>query len=125
MTWTEEELAAVGDADELRLSSRREDGSLRPWVVIWAVRAGDDLFVRSAHGTGNGWYRRALVRHEGRIQAGGVERDVRFEEVPADDHDEVDAAYHAKYDHYPKQYVDPVVSPDSWASTFRIVAAEG
>lgn len=124
MTWTEAQLAAVGAADELRITSRREDGSLRPWVTIWAVRAGDGLFVRSAAGRGNGWYRRALVRHEGRIDAGGVEEDVRFEEVPADDHAAVDAAYHAKYDHYPKQYVDPVVSPDSWASTLRLVLAD-
>jgi hypothetical protein len=123
VTWTEAQLAAVGAADELRITSRREDGSLRPWVTIWAVRAGDGLYVRSAHGTANGWYRRALVRHEGRIDAGGVEEDVRFEEVPADDHADVDAAYHAKYDGYPKQYVDPVVSPDSWAATLRLVRA--
>ncbi len=123
MSWSETELAAVGGADELRITSRREDGSLRPWVIIWAVRAGDDLFVRSAYGTANGWYRRALVRHAGRIDAGGVEQDVRFEEVPVDDHAAVDAAYHAKYDHYSKQYVDPVVSADSWASTLRLVPA--
>jgi hypothetical protein len=125
MTWSEAELAAVGAADELRIASRREDGSLRPWVIIWAVRAGDGLFVRSAHGRGNGWFTRALVRHEGRIEAGGVERDVQFVEVPADDHAAVDAAYHAKYDHYPKQYVDPVVGPESWAATFRLEPAGG
>ena len=121
MSWTAEELAAVGDADELRIASRREDGSLRPLVTIWAVRAGDDLLVRSAHGRANGWFRRAVPQHAGRIDAGGVTKDVRFEEVPADDHAAGDAAYHAKYDHYPKEYVDPVVSPDSWAATLRLV----
>ncbi|MGT2427072.1 DUF2255 family protein [Amnibacterium kyonggiense] len=122
MSWTEQELADVGAADELRIAARREDGTLRPAVTIWAVRAGDGLFVRSAYGRGNGWFRHALATHEGRIEAGGVSKDVRFEEVPAGDHDEVDAAYHAKYDHYSKQYVDPVVSPDSWSATLRLLA---
>jgi hypothetical protein len=123
VTWTAEELAAVGEADELRIASRRADGSLRPWVTIWAVRAGDELLVRSAHGRANGWFRHAIERHEGRIDAGGVTEDVRFEEVPVADHAAGDAAYHAKYDHYPKQYVDPVVSPESWAATLRLVAS--
>jgi hypothetical protein len=122
MTWTAEELAAVGDAEELRITSRRADGTLRPSVVIWAVRAGDDLFVRSAHGRANGWFRRALERHEGRIEAGGVAKDVRFEEVPADDHAEVDAAYRTKYADQPQEYVSPVVGPESWAATLRLVA---
>jgi hypothetical protein len=124
MPWTPEELATLGAADELRLAFRREDGSLRPAVIIWVVRAGDDVAVRSANGRGNGWFRRALVRHEGRIEADGVVRDVRFEELPADDHGAVDAAYHAKYDHYSKAYVDPVVSPASWAATLRVVPTD-
>jgi hypothetical protein len=121
MPWTADELATIGAADELRLASRRADGSLRPAVIIWVVRAGDDVLVRSANGRENGWFRRALVRHEGRIEADGVTRDVRFEEVSPDDHAAADAAYHAKYDHYQKEYVDPVVSPTSWAATLRIV----
>jgi hypothetical protein len=123
MTWTAAELAAVGEADELRITSRRMDGSLRPWVTIWVVRAGDDLLVRSAHGRTNGWFRHAIERHEGRIEAGGVTADVRFEEMAVDAHTAGDAAYHAKYDHYPKQDVDPVVSPESWAATLRLVPA--
>ncbi len=57
--WTEDELERVGSATELQVSSYRPDGSLRPFVTIWAVRAGDDLFVRSAYGRDNGWFRRA------------------------------------------------------------------
>lgn len=122
MAWTPDELTAVGDADELRIASLREDGSLRPFVTIWVVRADDGLFVRSAHGPENGWFRRALVRGEGRVEAGGVARDVRFEQVPVDDHGAVDEAFRTKYARYPQQYVAPVVSPASWTSTFRLVA---
>jgi hypothetical protein len=44
--WTPDELARVGQADELQISSRRADGDLRPFVTIWAVRVGDDIYVR-------------------------------------------------------------------------------
>ena len=119
--WTADELARIGDAQELELASRREDGTLRRYVTIWAVRAGDQLFVRSAHGRDNPWFRRAVASGTGRIRAGGVERDVRFERPEPEVHTAVDAAYHAKYDHYPKAYVDPVVDAASWSATLRLV----
>jgi hypothetical protein len=57
--WTDDELTRVGGADELQITSRRPDGTLRPYVTIWVVRADDDLYVRSAYGKDNGWFRRA------------------------------------------------------------------
>jgi hypothetical protein len=60
MSWNASELAAVGAAEELQIASYRTDGSLRPYVTIWVVRAGDELYVRSAYGVDNPWYRRAL-----------------------------------------------------------------
>jgi hypothetical protein len=122
MTWTSVELDRVGAADELQVSSRRADGSLRPYVTIWVVRVGDDLYVRSASGPGNGWYRRAVTAGAGRIRAGGVERDVRFEAAGPDAAAAIDEAYHAKYDRYPKEYVDPVVGPGAATVTLRLVA---
>jgi hypothetical protein len=120
--WTADELAKIGKADELHISSRRPDGSLRPFVTIWGVRLGDDLYVRSAHGHDNPWFQRALASGEGRIRAGGVERDIGFE-VPGSDVDEdVSAAYHAKYDRYGPSIVGTVVSPEAARSTLRLVA---
>jgi alkylhydroperoxidase/carboxymuconolactone decarboxylase family protein YurZ len=55
-------------------SSRRADGRLRPHVTMWMVWADGDLYVRSAYGPDNPWYRRAV----GRIRVGGIERDVSF-----------------------------------------------
>ena len=40
-SWTEDELSTVGQAEELEVTSQRPDGALRPYVTIWAVRAGD------------------------------------------------------------------------------------
>jgi hypothetical protein len=80
MAWTADELARIEGATELRLASRRSDGTPRPFVTIWVVRAGDDVYVRSAYGHANAWFRRAQASGEGQIRAGGVERDVVFEE---------------------------------------------
>ena len=59
--WTIDELTRLGRADELGIASRRPDGSLRPFVTIWFVRLGDDIFVRSAYGHDNPWFQRALA----------------------------------------------------------------
>lgn len=118
--WTSDELDSVGSADELRLASLRRDGTLRRAVTIWVVRVGDGLYVRSAYGRGSTWFRGVQDRHEGRISAGGVDKDVAFVEVD-DVIDEIDAAYRAKYGgRYPASYVDPMVAPDAQAATLEL-----
>jgi hypothetical protein len=94
-TWTDDDLAAIGTAEELELASRRADGTMGPFVTMWVVRVGDDLYVRSAHGPDNGWYRRAVASGKGRIRAGGIERDVTFATADPGFHGDVDAADHA------------------------------
>jgi len=119
--WSPQELQRIGDATELQIASRRGIGSLRPFVTIWVVRAHDDLYVRSAYGTDNPWFRRAKASGSGRIVAGGLERDVTFE-IPGDDvHALVDAAYHAKYDRYGPQIVGTVVGTHAAPGTLRLV----
>lgn len=120
-TWTSDELERVGAAEVLRLSSRRQDGSLRPFVTMWVVRAGDDLYVRSAYGPDNGWYRRAKASGSGRIRAGGVERDVSFGEAAPGAHPAIDAAYHAKYDRHGTRIVGTVVGDQVAPLTIRLV----
>jgi hypothetical protein len=119
--WTTDELRRIGAADELRVSSRRKDGSLRPYVTIWVVRVGDDIYIRSAAGPDNPWFRRAKASGTGRITAGGVERDVTFTEAAADAHPGIDAEYHTKYDKYGDRFVSPVVGERAALATFRIV----
>jgi hypothetical protein len=119
--WTPDELTRIGKADDLQISSRRRDGSLRPYVTIWVVRSGDDVYVRSAYGHENGWFQRALSSGAGRIRAGGVERDVAFEESGASVDAELHAAYHAKYDRYGPSIVGTVVSSEAARSTLRLL----
>jgi len=124
--WTAEELRWLGQADELQLASRRADGTLRPFVTIWTVRAGDGIYVRSAYGPNNGWFVRANASRRGRIRAGRIETDVTFER-PADRETaaEVSRAYHAKYDRYGAGIVGSVTSPKAEQLTLRIIPDGG
>ena len=42
--WAPRELERIGAAEEVGLASRRPDGSLRPCVTVWVVRAGGASF---------------------------------------------------------------------------------
>ena len=119
--WTDDELGQIERADELQITSRRSDGSLRPYVTIWVVRSADEVYVRSAYGHENGWFQRALKSKEGRIRADGVERDVAFEAPDREVDDAVTAAYHAKYDRYGVRMVGTVVSDEAERSTLVVV----
>ena len=123
-TWTSEELDRIGAAEELRIAALRSDGTLRKPKIIWVVRVGNQLYVRSAFGHDAAWYRGTQVRHEGRIWAGGVEKDVTFVDVAETDHalhDVLDTAYRAKYGHYPERVVSPIVSAVSRTVTLKLV----
>ena len=122
--WSDDQLRRVGQATELDLASRRSDGSLRPYVTMWVVRAGDDLYVRSAYGPENPWYRRAMASGSGRIRAAGVEADVTFGTAADDAQAAIDAAYNAKYDTYGPRLVGSVVGPDAHRVTVRLVPEE-
>jgi hypothetical protein len=119
-TWTSDELTKIGTAEELEIASRRRDSTLRRPVTIWVVRIGDDLYVRSYRGRTSAWFRGVLVRHEGRIWAGGVEKDVNFvEEADPGINDKIDAAYRTKYGRYP-QYVAPMITAEVRSTTIKL-----
>jgi hypothetical protein len=120
-TWTPDQLERIGAAEELQLASRRPDGSLRPNVTMWVVRVGGSIYVRSAYGPNNPWYRRATASGAGRIRAGGVERDVFFAQAAPDVQDDIDAAYHAKYHRYGPRIVGSVVGPGAHRVTVCLV----
>ncbi|GAA5205952.1 DUF2255 family protein [Microbacterium kyungheense] len=119
--WDEEELRRIGAATELRVSSRRPDGTLRPYVTIWHVGVGDALYLRSAHGPENGWFRRALRAGTGRISSGGVEQDVTFGLADPALGPEVSAALHAKYDRFGPGPVGAITGPDAATTTLVVM----
>ena len=120
--WTSDELSKIGTAEELEIASLRRDGTLRNPVTIWVVRHGDDLFVRSVNGRKGAWFCGTQVRHEGRIQAGGVDKDVTFvEEADPDLNDQIDAAYRTKYRRYAANIIGSVLTPEARAATIKVV----
>jgi hypothetical protein len=121
-TWTSDEMDRVGRAEELQLATRRRQGGLSRYVTTWVVRVGDDLYVRSAYGPDNPWYRRATGAGAGRIRAGGVERDVTFASAEPAVQADIDAAYHVKYDRYGPQIVGSVTGRDAHAVTIRLAS---
>ncbi|MEV0666458.1 DUF2255 family protein [Actinomadura luteofluorescens] len=123
ITWSRDELADITEASELEIEPARDDGSLKDPTTIWVVRDGDDLYVRSYRGADGSWYRTTQQRHQGRIQAGGVTKDVSLVNVGDDVtlNDRIDAAYHGKYDRYGAAYVDPMVADTARATTLKLV----
>jgi hypothetical protein len=120
-TWTSEELNKIGSAEELQIAALRADGSLRFMRIIWVVRVGNDLYVRSVNGRTSDWFRGVQTRHEGLIRAGGVEKDVTFVDVPdANINDQIDAAYAAKYRRY-ASIIPSINDPKPRAATIKLV----
>ncbi len=118
-TWRSDELTRIGNAEELQIASLRRDGTLGSPRTIWVVRYGDDLYVRSVNGRTAAWFRGTQVRREGRIQAGGVGKDVTFADADPGLDDELDAAYRAKYRRYAESIVSQSVSSQARSATIR------
>ena len=118
--WTTDDLDKIDAADEFEIASVRADGTSRNPTTIWVVRLGDDLYVRSVNGRTGTWFRGAQDRHEARIQAGGVGKDVLLFERD-DLGDEIDAAYRTKYRRYAASIVGSVLTPEAKAATLKLV----
>ena len=41
-TWTDDELTRIGRAEELQVSSYRQDGTLRPYCLLYTSDAADE-----------------------------------------------------------------------------------
>ena len=118
--WKDEELADIGSADELRIAPMRRDGTLQRPRIIWVVRRGDDVYVRSVNGPDGAWFRGAQARHAGHISTGRVDADVVLEDADHDLDDEIDQEYRRKYGRS-SAAVDRITSPEARSTTIRLV----
>ncbi len=117
--WTTEDLALIGDADEIELAAHAS-GQLTKPVPVWVVRVNDNLYVRSYRGHAGVWFRAALVSGQGRIWAGDEGRDVVFvAEIDPAINNQIDAAYDAKYGHSP--YAGAMVTPEVRTTTLKLL----
>ena len=74
-----------------------------------------------AYGRGSAWFRGVQRLHEGRIRAGGIQKDVSFLDPDLRLTDEIDAAYRTKYRRHGAQYVNMMVSPEARSATLRLL----
>ena len=118
--WRADELEKIETADELEIASLRSDGTLGSQRTIWVVRV-DDLYVRSVNGRRSHWFRGTQRRHEGRVRAGGVEKDVTFVEADADLEARIDDAHREKYRRYGKSIVDSTLTPHGRSAALKLV----
>jgi hypothetical protein len=120
--WTSDELKKIETAEELKIASLRQDGTLRKPVIIWVVRLGDDIYVRSVNGRTSAWFRGVQSRHEGQIRAGGVVKDVAFVEEPDSTvNDQIDTAYATKYRRYAASIISHINGSEARAATIKLV----
>jgi hypothetical protein len=118
-TWTSDELDSIEHAEELEIAAQRPSGTLSSWRTIWVVRVEDDIYVRSVNGPGSSWYRGTRACREGRVQAGGMTKNVTL--VDADEiNDVVDAAYRTKYGHYAAYIIKAITSSEASSTTMRL-----
>lgn len=119
--WTSDQLEKVGRAEEVQIASVGRDGTLRRSVTVWAVRHGDDLYLRSVAGRSGRWFRGTQDRHEGRISARGIQQDVAFADPDHGIDGEIDDAYRTKYRRYAGSILNSVLTPEARASTLKLV----
>lgn len=122
--WTREELTAMDAATELRISTRRPDGTLRAAIPIWHTTVGDALYIRSARGPENGWFVRALRAGTGQVSAGGVTKEVTFELADPSVRDELTATLHRKYDRFGPAPIAAITGPDVLQTTLKVMPAD-
>jgi hypothetical protein len=118
--WPPDELTRLGGADEIDISTRRRDGSLRPFVPIWTVTVDDALYVRSYRGSGGSWYQHATADPNGAIRAGGLHRDVAFAPADPASRPAVDAAYRVKYARFGDSYLQPMLAEQAVTATLKL-----
>jgi hypothetical protein len=96
-TWSQNDLKLLRGAGEVEVSSLRGDGSLSRPRTVWIVRGGDELYLRSVNGPDGAWFRLTRERHQGRVEARGVVREVTWVDVDADEQPAVGQAVDAEY----------------------------
>jgi hypothetical protein len=117
--WTNEELAEIAGANELTVAPLRKDGTVQSPRIVWVVRRGDDVYIRSVNGDDGAWFRGVQVHHAGHISAGGLEVDVSFEDADHDLDDSINEEYRRKYGR--SSAVEHITSPKAQATTLRVV----
>ena len=80
--WRAGELSAIDGSGEVGIATRRSDGTLRAARIVWIVRHGNAVYIRSVNGTTAAWYRGVETCHEGELSAGRLQRGMAMLWMP-------------------------------------------
>ena len=119
--WKDDDLAKIGAAEEVQIAPLGRDGKPGKPVTVWVVRHEDDLYIRSVRGRRGLWFLATQATHEGRIRAGGVQRDVTFVDADHDINDGIDVAYRAKYRRYAGSILNSVLTAGARSTSMKLV----
>ena len=121
-SWSEDDLRAIAENNDLFVSPFREDGTTYGTPTqTWALVVDGDVYVRAANGQESRWYRAAMSQKAGRVSVADKNYEVTFESAGNESSDAIDAAYEAKY---PGSSAVPVMQGDGPKSaTVRIQLA--
>jgi hypothetical protein len=123
ITWSEDDLDRIAEADDLHIAPFREDGSTYGTPTwIWSVAVDGALYVRGYNGRNSRWYQAAVRQKAGRIIAAGMTKEVSFQPVDGPINDQIDEAYRAKYRGDP--YLDPMIGKRARSATVKIMPRE-
>jgi len=119
--WPPETIGKIAASDDFHIAPFRPDGKTTGTPTwIWSVVVEGRLFVRAWNGTSSRWYRSAIARKAGKIDAASQEYEVAF--APVTDqglNDRIDAAYQAKYGDSP--YLPPMLAAGPKAATVEVM----
>lgn len=122
-TWSPDQLQQIAASDELEIAVRRDDGSLRRWVPIWAVCVDENVYVRTWYRRSDGWFGYALESRRAQIRVPDVQADVSIidlSSVPGALRAAVDDAYRSKYGHFGAATVEKMVAESAADTTLLL-----
>ncbi|HEY7970696.1 MAG TPA: nitroreductase/quinone reductase family protein [Candidatus Limnocylindrales bacterium] len=118
MSFAEDDLARIRDAEEVEIETQAPDGPVHR-AIIWIVVDGDDTFVRSVMGARGRWFREASANPAVAIHVDG--RRIPATAIPATDPDSIDRindALTAKYTGI--EGYDSMFAPENLATNLRL-----
>jgi hypothetical protein len=122
--WTGDELRRIDRVDEITIAPLLANGERRSPTIVWAVRTGDDLYVRAAGHANSGWHGAARTSRQALIEAPGISRNVDIADADEAVLDQVDTAYRAKYGRRYASIVASITDAEHRATTLRLTPAD-
>src|ERR671910_945919 len=125
-TFDAETLRLLDETREVRIETRREDGSPEHRTIIWVVVVEGEVFVRSVRGAKGRWYREISSNPEGALH---VEDDrIPVQAAPTTEAatvDAVSAAFRSKYQQSSPASTEAMVRPETLPTTLRLSPSRG